>query len=83
MTERASIDRFEGKWAVLLVGDPARVVNVRRSSLPKGSKEGHWLLVEFKDDHLLSVQLDPEETERVRKRIEAKLERLRRGEHLD
>lgn len=82
MTEKASIDRFEGKWAVLLVGDPPRVVNVRRSSLPKGSKEGDWLLVECEDDHLQSAQLDPEETERVSKRIEKKLERLRRGEHL-
>ena len=82
MTEKASIDRFEGKWAVLLVGDPPRVVNVRRSSLPRRSKEGQWLLVDLKDDSLLSAQLDPEETERVRKRIEGKLERLRRGEHL-
>lgn len=82
MLEKASVDRFEGKWAVLLVGDPARLVNVPRSSLPRRVREGYWLLVEFDNDRLLSAVVDHEEMKRTKKRIREKLEKLRRGEHL-
>jgi Protein of unknown function (DUF3006) len=81
MKEKASLDRFEGEYAVILVGDANRVVNVLRSQLPKGVKEGLWLIVEFVGEKLTSAEIDPEETERARKRIMDKLERLRKGEH--
>jgi hypothetical protein len=77
MVEKAVIDRFEGKMAVLLVGE--KPVNVLRSELPKEVKEGDWLEVEFEVGRLVSARMDPEEKERMRKRIEEKLERLRRG----
>ncbi|HKP52333.1 MAG TPA: DUF3006 domain-containing protein [Chloroflexia bacterium] len=80
--EKAVIDRFEGEWAVLLVGDIGRVVNVPRLSVPGKAREGDWLHVEVEGDELISAVLDKEETRRVRKRIEEKLRRLRRGEHL-
>lgn len=81
MKEKASLDRFEGEYAVILVGETNRVVNVLRSQLPKGVKEGIWLVVEFVGEKLTNAEIDPEETERARKRIMDKLERLRRGEH--
>jgi hypothetical protein len=82
MKEKASVDRFEGKFAVILVGEENRVVNIPRGQFPKGIKEGTWLIVELDGDKLISAEVDPEETEKARKRIMEKLERLRRGEHL-
>jgi hypothetical protein len=80
-SEKAAIDRFEGEWAVLLLGTAGRVLNVRRDILPRRAREGQWLQVEFEDDEVVSARLDFEETRRVRQRIEAKLDKLRRGEH--
>jgi hypothetical protein len=80
--QKAVIDRFEGGWAVLLVGESGRVVNAPRASLPRRAREGQWLLVELDGDEVVSAVVDWEETERARKRIEEKLERLRKGEHL-
>lgn len=80
-SEKAAIDRFEGEWAVLLLGTKGTVINVRRDVLPRRAREGQWLHVEFEDDEIVSARIDLEETRRVRKRIEAKLDKLRRGEH--
>jgi hypothetical protein len=83
MIEKASIDRFEGEWAILLVGDSARPISVPRTSLPTRSREGHWLCIELDDfDHLIAAAYDPAETRKARRRIARKLERLRRGDHL-
>ncbi len=82
MKEQAVLDRFEGEMAVLLVGEQERQLHVPRKSLPRETREGTWLLVELDGDHLKSVQIDPEETERARRRIAEKLDRLRRDDHL-
>lgn len=82
MIEKAVIDRFEDGFAVLLVGETNRLVNVPRKRLPKGVKEGTWLKVELEGDLLASAEIDAEETENAKKRIAEKLERLRRGDHL-
>ena len=79
---KAVIDRFEGDFAILSIGDDERRFNVPRKSLPKGSKEGSWLQVELDGDTLLHVQLDPEETARARERIAEKMASLLRGDHL-
>jgi hypothetical protein len=81
MSETAVIDRFEGDQAVLLVGESERQVVVTRSALPHGSREGHWLQVEFAGDQLVSAAVDEAGTARAKERIAEKLERLRRGEH--
>lgn len=75
--KKAAIDRFEGMYAVLLVDE--KPSNVLRSLLPKEVKEGDWLEVEFDGDRFVSAKLDPKEKERMKKRIEEKLVRLRRG----
>jgi hypothetical protein len=82
MKEKAVIDRFEDGWAVLLVGEGERKLDVRRKALPRGAREGHWLQVEVEGETLLSASIDREETARARQRVLDKLERLRRGEHL-
>ncbi len=80
--EQAVIDRIENGIAVVLIGEAERQVNVPRKQLPKGAREGHWLKVEMAGDQIIRIELDPEATAAARKRIEEKLDRLRRGEHL-
>jgi AMMECR1 domain-containing protein len=75
MIKKAVIDRFEGKQAVLLVDEKPR--NVLRETLPKGATEGDWLEVEFEGETLMRAKLDADETARMKKRIDEKLERLR------
>ena len=75
MVEKAVIDRFEGKQAVLLVDEKPMVV--LRSALPEGVKEGNWLEVEFDNGRLVKAKVDLGETERMKARIDEKLARLR------
>ena len=82
MGEKAVVDRFEGSKAVLLLDDGKCQLVVPRSELPVGTRAGAWLQVDVKSNRLVSASLDPAETERVRKRIDDKLARLRRGDHL-
>ena len=80
--ERAVIDRFEGRYAVLLVGDEGRHVDVLRRQLPRNARAGHWLQIELRDGEVIQVVVDEAATEEARRRIQEKLERLRRGDHL-
>jgi len=80
--EKASIDRFEGNLAVIIVGDEAVEKVIPKASLPRGAKEGSWLKVEFDGDRLICIEIDEEETERAKQRIAEKLKILRRNEHL-
>lgn len=66
----ATIDRFEGEVAVLLVGPEQTPVNIPRSDLPEGAEQGDVLRLE--------VTIDREETERRRESIQEKIERLKR-----
>lgn len=82
---KAVIDRFEGKWAVLLLGDDEKSVSVPRKALPKRAQAGQWLNVQLagqQGEEVVSAQVDPEETARMRKRIADKLALLRSGAYL-
>jgi hypothetical protein len=57
-------------------------LNVRRERLPVEVWEGHHLEVGGEDGQVVSAIIDDAETEAVRQRIEEKIERLRRREHL-
>jgi hypothetical protein len=73
MAVTATIDRFEGGVAVLLVGEEETVVNVRRSDLPPEARQGDVLRLE--------AVVDPVETRSRRESVREKIERLkRRGE---
>jgi len=82
MKEKAVIDRFEDNTAVLNVGEDERQVLAPRSSLPRSCREGDWLQVELDGAKLVSVESDPQETERARQRISEKMAALLRGDHL-
>jgi len=80
--QSAVIDRFEGDYAVLFFTDSNTPVNVLRHDLPEGVREGDHLKIDLRDNHVIQVEYDSQETEEARQRIQAKLDRLRRGEHL-
>jgi hypothetical protein len=78
MAEKAVLDRVvDGQYAVLLVGEAGVEHVIPVDSLPEGTRPGTWLRVQFEDDVLVDAVVDVEETERVKKRIEEKLARLR------
>ena len=79
---KAVIDRFEAEFAVLIVGDGERRMDVLRKLLPKHVKEGQWLQLEILDGDVHNVVIDNQETELARQRIADKLSALRRGDHL-
>ena len=81
MKTKAMIDRFEGDLAVLLVGEEQDRLEVNKSMLPIGAKEGDWLQVDVKDDRIFSATADPKGTADAKKRILDKLTQLREGKH--
>lgn len=78
---KAVIDRFEGEFAVLIVGEDEQHINVLRKLLPKQAREGSWLQVEIQNREVRSALIDEEETAKAEQRIAEKLARLRRGDH--
>jgi hypothetical protein len=86
MKTSAVVDRFEEGYAILLFKDGDIKLVIPRKKLPKGTREGHWLLIEFEgevsEDTIVNIAFDEEETRNARLRIMEKLERLRRGDHL-
>jgi hypothetical protein len=81
-TDDAVIDRFEGDIAGLLVGEQHALINVLRSRLPRHAREGDYLRIEARDGEVISATVDSEATARAKQRIEEKMDRLRRGDHL-
>lgn len=82
--EPAVVDRLvDGRWAVLLVGPQEEERRVDVNALPPGAGEGTWLRASFAGQELVALEVDEEETRRVRARVEDKLARLRqRGRRL-
>jgi hypothetical protein len=79
---KSVIDRFEGEFAVLIVGEGEQRINVLKKLLPEQSREGCWLQVEIQNGEVISAVPDEEETAKAKQRIAEKLARLRRGDHL-
>ncbi len=77
---KAVVDRFEDRWAVLLLED--KPLNVLRSQLPRSVHEGDHLDVTLEDGEVVKATVDTEATVQARQRIADKLAKLRRGDHL-
>lgn len=60
MIEKAVIDRFEGTFAVLLIGKNSRRVRIPNQLIPKSAKEGTWLKVEYDGNELIKIEIDRE-----------------------
>lgn len=70
MSITATVDRFEGEMAVLLIGPDQTPVNVPHSDLPQDASQG--------DVVRLEGYIDREETKRRREEIKEKIEPLKR-----
>ena len=79
---KAVIDRFEGQFAVLIIGDDEQKMDVPRQLMPDGAKEGDWLQVEVENGAIIKAELNNDETAKAKERIAAKLKLLRSGAHL-
>ncbi len=66
---KSIIDRFEGDYAILLVGEDEIQVDFPKELLPPGSKEGSWLNID--------MELDPEGEQGQREKIKGMLDRLK------
>lgn len=66
---KSVIDIFEGNHAILLVGGNEIQLDVPRELLPDDAKEGDWLNIRF--------ELDRDETQRRRERVEGLLGNLK------
>jgi hypothetical protein len=82
MMEQAVIDRFEGEYAILIVGSAQKPLDVPRSLLPANACEGHWVRLEINEGEIVKIEIDEQATHAAHERIQAKLARLRRGDHL-
>jgi len=67
---KAVIDRFEGDYAVVFLGEEEIKVNVPRKELPQEAKEGSWLRINF--------ELDTETTKRQEEKIRIILDKLKK-----
>lgn len=77
--KKAVVDRIvDNNKAVLLVGDNEVEHVIDINELPKGIKEGDWLQVQLKGGKIVKIELDEQETEDVKKRIEDKMAKLKK-----
>ena len=67
---KATIDRIEGKIAVLLVGDESTKLNLPLSLLPEGCKEGDVLNI--------SIERDSAATDQSKERVTDLMEKLKK-----
>ena len=58
MSQKAVIDRFEGDFGIVIIGEGEgeRQVDVPKKALPKGAREGDWLQVEMSGDQITSAR---------------------------
>lgn len=78
----AVIDRVESEQVVVVFEGEAEPVNIPLAALPDGVREGDSLLIEMQDGEVVRVEIDADAKAEAEKRIQAKLERLQRGDHL-
>ena len=79
MDYKAVIDRIvDGQHAVLLVGDDEREIVIPFHLLPSGAKEGDWVKIISDGGEITNIEIDQEESEKVRARVRSKLEQLRK-----
>ena len=74
----AYIDRFtDNNQALLLVESLQKEFHVPTSSLPNRSSEGSWLLVEIREDTIITLRLDEKKTNDMKTDTQNRLQRLK------
>lgn len=76
--EKAVIDRIvDGKTAVILVGEDERQHHYPADELPEGARDGTCLRVQIESGEIVAMEVDQEEMDTVRRRIQEKMDKLR------
>ena len=76
--EKAVVDRItDGKTAVILVGEDERQYLYPAHRLPQGVREGIWLRIRVEDGEIVALDVDQDETDAVRRRVDEKMGQLR------
>ena len=80
MMIKAVIEEIFKDKVVLLLGEEEKevVVNKNQFAQLKDCKVGDWLDVKTEDGSIKHLELNHEETKKVKKRIEEKMEKLRK-----
>jgi hypothetical protein len=74
----AYLDRFtDNQQALILVESLQKEFHVPISSLPTGSNEGSWLLVDIKGDAVTTIQLNDKKTSDMKRDTQNRLQRLK------
>lgn len=85
---RASIDRFEGGFAVIYPDDDEDGDHLYHNKLDvplklvKDAKPGMRLQLYMENNQIKRIEIDKETSDKARDRISKKYERLRQGRHL-
>ena len=61
----------------MLVSDDERQHHYPADRLPEGAQEGTWLRVQVKSGEIVFIEVDQEETDTTRKRLQEKMDKLR------
>jgi len=80
MKAKAVIEKITKNSMVLLVGEKEDEVHIPKDQIP-GSinyKVGDWLDIRIEGENIQVINVDREETDKVKKRIQEKMERLRK-----
>jgi hypothetical protein len=79
---KASLDRFEGKYAILY-SDDGRTFDIAKTLIPKSARQGARLkLLVLRNDKVVRVSIDKEGEEALKRKIRKKLEKIKRRERL-
>lgn len=78
----AVVDRVETEQAVVIFEGEREPIHIPLAALTEGVREGDYLLIEMQDGEVVRTEIDADGKAEAERRIQAKLERLRKGDHL-
>jgi len=77
MKETGTIDRIEENFAVVLYGtEEQHKIDIPIRELPKGAREGHKVVLIFKNEKVIDIVIDEDATKKARESVQRLIEKL-------
>jgi len=77
MKEPGTIDRIEGKFAVVLYGtEEQHKIEIPLQDLPEGAREGHKVVLIFDNRKVIDIIIDEEATKQAKERVQNLIDKL-------
>ena len=77
MKETGTIDRIEGNFAVILYGiEEQHKIDIPLQELPKGTREGHKVVLIFENEKVIDIVIDEEATMQAKERVKNLIQKL-------